>query len=178
MAIENIIKKIEEDGVDQSAKIIEAAKKEAGILLQEARDQAKSEQEEYLRDVKDKALIDSQAIVARARIKASEEKLTVKRKVIDSAFKTAAEKLNNLSDQEYDQAISKLLENNAYEHETVITAKDDASIKEKGFILIDQAGARRDFTFPSLIDYYRDLIEHEVFLRLNQGEGGGEKNGQ
>jgi len=139
-------------------------------------------------------LYEQEALIAQANLKAKDMYLVVKRQTLDKSFELALKKLEKSSQEEYEKNVTKMLVSYSDGNEKVVMQGDevekiveeansllaekgreanlqasDEKITSKGFILIEEKGSRRDFLFESVIDFYKEELEKEVFTILSKG---------
>ena len=194
MSINKLTERIEKDASTEAEAIEKEAKKEAEAIAVEAKEQAKSIKEIAIKGAQREALYEQEALIAQANLKAKDMYLEVKRQTLDKAFELALKKLEKSSQEEYEKNVTKMLVSYSGGNEKVVMQGDevekiveeanlllakkgreanlkasDEKISGRGFILIDGKGARRDFLFESVIDFYKEEFEQEVFMFLSEG---------
>lgn len=194
MSINKLTERIEKDASTEAEAIEKEAKKEAEAIAVEAKEQAKSIKEIAIKGAQREALYEQEALIAQANLKAKDMYLEVKRQTLDKAFELALKKLEKSSQEEYEKNVTKMLVSYSDGNEKIVMQGDEAEkiakeanlllakkgreanlqgsdekITGRGFILIDGKGARRDFLFESVIDFYKEEIEQEAFTILRDG---------
>ena len=194
MSINKLTERIEKDASIEAEAIKKEAKKEAQTISGEAKEQAKSIKEIATKEAQREALYEHEAVIAQANLKAKDMYLEVKRQTLDKAFELALKKLKQSSQEEYEKNVTKMLVSYSSGNEKVVMQGDevekiveeansllaekgreanlqasDEKITGKGFILIDEKEATRDFIFDSVIDFYKEELEKEVFTILSEG---------
>ena len=194
MSINKLTERIEKDASTEAEAIEKEAKKEAEAIAAEAKEQAKSIKEIAIKEARHEALYEQEALIAQANLKAKGMYLEVKRQILDKAFELALKKLEKSLQEEYEKNVTKMLVSYSDGNEKIVMQGDEAEkiakeanlllakkgreanlqgsdekITGRGFILIDGKGARRDFLFESVIDFYKEELEQEVFTILRDG---------
>lgn len=192
MSLEKLTERIIGDAKKEAKKITEEAQKQASSIKTQATEQATAHKKYKLKETAGRVDDEKQAVLAKARLEARDLILENKQALLNRAFEKALEKINKLSATDYEQLVLNLLVKVSDGTEVVLMADSQTEnivrkaneklasqgkisqlkasehkIKDKGFVLIDKVGARTDFTFKTLIDYYRSAAEEEVFSILS-----------
>ncbi len=191
MSLDNLLDHINKNAL-KKAKIIEAqAQKEAEGIVEEVKKEATQNKKKRLDEAKKRAADSREAQLAKARLEAKSLVLKGKRQYLEKAFDLALNKLNKEKGEAYTSLIINLLVSNSAGNEEVLMTDSQApiiveqansrlskegrpaelkpskeKIKSPGFILVDEKGSKTNFTFKSLVDFYRDKLEKEVHLIL------------
>ncbi len=109
MAFEDILKRIREDAHKESGQVRKEAEEEAGRILEEAQKEAVSVKEKILRDAQVSLRDEKRRILVIAGLEARKKVLEKKQDLIEETFLKALNHLRHLSDEEYLQAVKKML---------------------------------------------------------------------
>lgn len=189
MTLENIIERIEEDAQIEAKKIVDQAREGAKSIVDDEKKLAKSRQDIRIEQAKEKAHLKLMAAIAQAKLEARNILLVTKREMIEKAYELSLEKINNLNNEDYEEALIGLIARNSNDGDMVIIGEgqeiadkanqlfqskcssaslviDSRQINKRGFILKDRQGSMTDFTFDNLINYNKDVLELDVFRML------------
>ncbi len=192
MALEDILKRIQENAHKEAEGIRKEAGEEAEAILEEARKEAVSVREKLLEEGKVSSRQERRRILTIANLEARKEILGRKQNLIEEAFQKASQRLKALSDAEYQATVKKMLLKavESGEEEVIISSRDEKRITpsflkevnkelaEKGKLgKLRLSSERRKFiggfvlrssrkeikcTFDSLIKEKRDELEGEI----------------
>lgn len=177
---QKIIDKIIDDANVRANEIIEIANKEAENVLAKKHEELKKEEKAF------NTLADSEAEkafskeISGAERRAKQIILSAKQEMIKSVVDAAAKRLNSLSDDEYRDAVMKMLEKADFKDgtEVLVNEKDFNILKdtilnsgykvsdkfaniEKGFI-IKKGDIEYNYSFASILTIEREEIEKTV----------------
>ena len=183
MSKEGIVERILSDAEERAQATLAAAQKRAEEIIAEAEESAKREEKGVKAEVADKCAAIKSGKEAEARLDSAKALLAQKRKVIDSIYERALEKLKGLKKAEAVAFADKILQEYAEEGDTVAFAPDfkyaqDVShldiCKEKklkislnaegvdgGFVLLGKA-ADKDVSYRALLSADREQYEVEI----------------
>lgn len=109
MALEDILKRIREDGCKEAGRIREEAEEEAKRILEETKKESGSVKEKILHDAQTSIRDEKRRILTMANLEARKKVLGKKQDLIEQTFRKALNYLGHLSDEEYRKAVKKLL---------------------------------------------------------------------
>ncbi len=109
MAFEDILKRIREDGHKEAERIRKEAEGEAEKILEEVRREVGSVKEKTLHDAQVSLQDEKRRILTMASLEARKKVLEKKQDLIEESFQKALNHLGHLSDEEYQEAVKKLL---------------------------------------------------------------------
>lgn len=101
MALEDIIKKIEEDDSSEAESILSAARAEADAIRTEAQERAEKLRAELMRKAKQRAEEHASRIEVLAGLEQRKDVLREKKRLIEEAFTKAEQTITNLSPDDY-----------------------------------------------------------------------------
>jgi len=187
MSLDNLLDHINKNALKKAKEIEAQTQKEAEGIVEEAKKEATRDKKKRLEEAKKRAVDSKEAQLAKARLEAKNLVLIGKRQYLEKAFDLALNKLNKEKGEAYTSLIINLLVSNSVGNEEVLMTDSQAPIiveqansrlakegrpaelkpsKEKiespGFILVDERGSKTDFTFESIVDFYKDKLEKEV----------------
>lgn len=135
MALEDILRKIEEDAKREADKILSEARERAEEILQTAKLEAKQTKENLLKEAHREAQTHKSRLISMAQLDMRKEILQEKQNLIDQAFQKALKRLTEMEDEEYRELIREMLKG-VVEHgdEEIILSERDKSRISQGFI--------------------------------------------
>lgn len=179
--IENITGKIELDAKNEAEKIVSEAKKKADRMISLREKDAKKRADRIIEKASNEAESIVEKALSSAELKARDDILRAKEKVVERVFSMANEKLKNLSEEDYLNYLKKSLED--------IDLKDDAVVfvPEKYYKVVEDANlginiSRDEFVdsgfsikigkirynneFESLVEAKKDELEYLIVQKL------------
>lgn len=126
MALADIIKRIETQGIDEAERIEREAATRAVGIGQDAVRSANQQREESLARAERRAEAESATIVAAARLAARDKALSRKREVVDEAISRLVQELESLPPERYARFIAGSLAKSARAGDTVHVSAADA----------------------------------------------------
>lgn len=189
--LDNLTSKILKDCEAESEQIIENANAKAYEIMQENINFAEKEKEKILANAKIEAKKTAERIILGKKLEIRDNHLLAKQEVVDRVFDYALKKLNNMSKDEYWKFVCNNLRAMDTDGEEIIFPSKynitnieelNAFLKSKGkkgnlklysgdrdmnggFILI-KGGIENNYTFESLIQYYRYELESDIIGSL------------
>jgi V/A-type H+-transporting ATPase subunit E len=187
--LDHLTAKILEDAKTRAAEITTAAEAQAKSLVEEAVTDATREKERILTDAQAEAKQAAEQLLLGKTLAIRDQNLDAKQQMLDQVFQTALERLAAMSDAQYEKFVLTYL--TALDPDgdeivlptarTVTVASLNLALKAAGkkgglvspgdgrtvadgFIL-SKNGIDQNYTFASLVSYYRYELESEV-LRL------------
>ncbi|HEX30665.1 TPA: hypothetical protein ENG04_11350 [Candidatus Poribacteria bacterium] len=135
MALEDILRKIEEDARREADKILSEARARAKEILHSAEQEAERIRENLLEEARREAQTHKSRLISMAQLDMRKEILQEKQNLIDQVFQIALERLVGMEDEEYRELIREMLKQVA-EHgdEEIILCERDKSRISQGFI--------------------------------------------
>jgi V/A-type H+-transporting ATPase subunit E len=187
--LDHLTAKILEDAKTRAAEITTAAEAQAKSLVEEAVADATREKERILADAQTEAKQAAEQLILGKTLAIRDQNLDAKGQMLDQVFRTALERLRAMSDAEYEKFVlaylllldpdgdeivlpanrpvtvaSLNLALTAAGKKGGLTSAGDGRTVADGFILAKN-GIEQNYTFASLVSYYRYELESEV-LRL------------
>lgn len=189
--LDNLISKIISDSEEKSRQIIDAANEKAIRMFKESIDLAETERMCILEDARREAQKASERIISVKKLEIRDNAINAKRGVIEVVLNKALERLNNMDKNNFWEWLCKYLLNLDLNGEEIIlpdkykiknTNELNAYLKKNnksgdlklyngtrkingGFVLIKH-GVEANYTFESLIDYYRYDLENIVIKTI------------
>ncbi|MCD6507639.1 V-type ATP synthase subunit E [Candidatus Poribacteria bacterium] len=135
MALEDILRKIEEDARREADKILSEARARAEEILHSAEQEAERIRENLLEEARREAQTHKSRLISMAQLDMRKEILQEKQNLIDQVFQIALERLLRMEDEEYRELIREMLKQ-VVEHgdEEIILCERDKSRISQGFI--------------------------------------------
>jgi V/A-type H+-transporting ATPase subunit E len=161
MAIDDIIKQIEEDAQSEADDLVSNAKAEAEAILEKARRQAEKLREEETRKAEENAREHGRRIETLAGLDLRKEILKEKKSRIEAAFARAEEEIANLPPAE----------TRAFLKPIILKA-----VESGGEEIVVSAEHREAFTSEFIQELNKELASKSGSLRLSE-EGGGFSGG-
>ncbi|MDO5717786.1 MAG: V-type ATP synthase subunit E [Tissierellia bacterium] len=181
--LENITQKIMEDAKKTVAEIDMETGAKTEQIIKTRVDEAIKVKEKILERAKLNAASAKDKIISTAQLKARDEQLTAKQRVMDRVFEKSKEKLKNLSDEDYLGFVEKRLkELNLKDSKEIIAQKGREKLLEsKGYKVstgesVDSGFAILDgktvinYDFSDLVDFNRLDLEGEIAKILFDGK--------
>lgn len=192
-SLENLTAKILQDSESKAESILENARAEGDRIIAKGQAEANTLREQMLSQGSLDAERSKSQIINGETLRLRDLKLKAKQETIDNVFAKAVDELNNnMTQEQYMSFLEKYLVDAPINGtEEVVFPKrfkntDLSTINKKriaagkvaqlspskedmqingGFVLIHK-GAINKFTFESLLDFYRDELEHEIVNKL------------
>jgi V/A-type H+-transporting ATPase subunit E len=187
--LDHLTAKIREDAKTRASEITGAAEAQAKSLVEEAVADATREKERILTNAQAEAKQAAEQLIIGKTLAIRDQNLDAKQKMLDQVFQTALERLAAMSDAEYEKFVLAYLTaldpdgdeivlpanrpvtvaslnlalKAAGKKGGLISAGDGRTVAD-GFILAKN-GIEQNYTFASLVSFYRYELESEV-LRL------------
>ncbi len=135
MALEDILRKIEEDARREADKILSEARARAEEILQGAEREAEQTRQNLLEEARREAQTHKSRLISMAQLDMRKEILQEKQSLIDQVFQRALERLVGMEDEEYRELIREMLKQ-LVEHgdEEIILCERDKSRISQGFM--------------------------------------------
>jgi len=135
MALEDILRKIEEDARREADKILSEARARAEEILHSAEQEAERIRENLLEEARREAQTHKSRLISMAQLDMRKEILQEKQNLIDQVFQIALERLLRMEDEEYRELIREMLKQ-VVEHgdEEIILCERDKPRISQGFI--------------------------------------------
>jgi V/A-type H+-transporting ATPase subunit E len=187
--LDHLTAKILEDAKARAAEMTEAAEAQAKSLVEEAVADAAREKERILADAQGEAKQAAEQLTLGKTLAIRDQNLDAKGQMLDRVFQTALERLGAMSDADYEKFVLAYLTALDPDGDEIILPKNrpvtvaslnlalkaagkkgglvspgDGRTAADGFILAKN-GIEQNYTFASLVSYYRYELESEV-LRL------------
>ncbi|RJP74460.1 MAG: hypothetical protein C4532_02645 [Candidatus Abyssobacteria bacterium SURF_17] len=156
MALEHIIRKIDEDARAEAESLLSLARAEADSIKEKARKQAEELRAELLREAEKKAKEHANRIQVLAGLEQRKETLKEKRNLVEEAFTRAEEKIRTLAPDEYCALLKPL----------IVSAVESG--REE---IIPSAAHRHLFTPDFLKEINDELGPQRSQLRLSEESG-------
>lgn len=174
MAEDTLIAAIEEDARDQARRILEDARQAAGAMLEEAAAEAAREKEERVRALERRLAGQRAAFLNDARMRASGERLAVRRSLMDRAVEEAEKRFAGLSGDGYAPFVRQLYGelNGEWENRrpgespVVLVNPADKGLLDSGIKVVGDDGVRLGVVFVSPDGAVR--FENTVAARLER----------
>lgn len=183
MHLENLTKKINEDAEIEAKAILQTAEKNKAAIIAQKNVAANEKVASMLKRAETNANLTKEQIISSAHIKVRDEQLSAKREVIERVFQETLKRLSALDDEEYIQFLqNRLKEKNWNGTERIVVPKNkqdivqnidlplplsDEEVVESGFMIIDDQ-YMINYSFPSILEFYRDDLELAVAQLLFQ----------
>jgi len=179
--LDNLVQKILDDAKTQASAIVDEANKIKEDIINTRTKEAEERKRRILERAEQEANLLKERTISNAELKVRNEKLRAKQEIIEKVFNMAKERLKDLEEDKYVSYLQATLKNlNLKGGETIIVPekmrKKVKSLKlnlqvseeetvDSGFLIKDK-GIILNYTFESLIDYYRDELEAEIAQSL------------
>lgn len=179
--LDNLVQKILDDAKERASNIIEDANKFKKELIDSKVKEANENKKKIIEKATLEANLLKERAISGAELKARNEKLKAKQEIIDKVFNIAKERLKNLDEDIYVSYLTSTLKTLKLSGEEIIIVPEKMRKKVKslglfpkvseeesvdsGFLIKDK-GIILNYTFDSLIDYYREELETEVAQSL------------
>jgi V/A-type H+-transporting ATPase subunit E len=135
MALEDILRKIEEDAKREADKILSEAKERAEEIIRNAQEEADRAKGRLMEEARRNAQTHKSRLISMAELDMRKEVLQEKQSLIDLAFRKALERLTGMEDDEYRTLIERMLMQSVeYGDEEIILCERDKSRISQGFI--------------------------------------------
>lgn len=175
--LDNLTQKIVDDAKVKAEALVKEATEQKEAVLSSRRDEAQRERQKIIEKANTEAELMKQRKVSNAELQVRDNKLRIKRQVIDKVMDEAKKRLENIDADKYVKFVDNNLKGLKLKGDEVLVvqqgmekqlkparkyptiAKDE--FVESGFILKDENTAL-NFTFKSLIDYAREELESEL----------------
>ena len=183
MSKEGIVERILSDAEDRAQAIVAAAKQQAEEIIAEAENSVKRDELGVRTEIAEKCAAIKSGKEAEARLDSAKVLLAQKRRVIDSIYERALEKLKELKKAEAVSCADRILQNYAEEGDTIAFAPDfkyaqevsrlDICAEKKlkialnaegvdgGFVLRGKT-ADKDVSYTALLSSDREQYEVEI----------------
>ena len=170
-----------------TSKILSDAKEKANEIIKNAEVTEKEKYEMELKKYNTKKItleesasrereLAVERIKSSANLKARNEKLEARQKIIDKVIEKLKEKLVNMSEAEYILYIEKNVDRNTLENKKLIVKREyfnkvkevfsNANISENEFVnsgfIVEENGIQDNYTFEIKLDFMRDELEVEI----------------
>lgn len=126
MSKENLLQKIKDDTAEEIQRILSEANRRAEASKQESEETLRRFEQSELEKAEKTAKESEKQTRMLAEIEAKKTMLKAKREVIDMAVERANQKMLSLSDDEYIEWITTLIEHKASDGDQVVISKNDA----------------------------------------------------
>lgn len=176
--LDNLVKKIAEDGNASAAEIIKKAEEEAAALMQRKQSEGEAAKSEARIQAEKEAALIRERVVAQKKLSLRDKKLAAKQEVIGKTFKKAVELLCGMTESEFSEFLANRLKSAGITDGKLILPSKYASLDiaalnagingefsietersvANGFILIRE-GVEYNNSFDSLLSYHRDELE-------------------
>ena len=176
MTVEKIIDRIKQDASDTVKQIIREAEEEAKQIIEDAEKQAEEEAKQIIEDGKRQSKNLKRIHISKANQEAQRIIMKVREEIIEECFTKAKDRLKTLSDEEYRNIITNLIEETKKKIPDKLVAytsrdEDENILKSYnipvkghieatgGFILQSSDGTKRiDNTFEGILDREKQNI--------------------
>ncbi|MFB6180710.1 MAG: V-type ATP synthase subunit E family protein [Candidatus Nanohalobium sp.] len=174
MGLEEVKSDILEDARQEADEIIEEAEEEKKEILEDANQEAEKIREDSREEISEEKEALRKKRLPEARMKAKQEKLQAKQDELDKVFENFRETLESLDKEEleafYESVMEKvdfdvgLVEGSEEFEDFVDERKRDFKVVDKpGVVLVSEDGSlRRDFSFESVVDDFRENFRKDV----------------
>ncbi len=179
--LDNLVQKILDDAKSQASAIIDDANKTKEEIIDSKAREANENKKKIIERAASEASLLKERTISNAELKVRNEKLKAKQEVIDRVFNMAKERLKDLDQDRYISYLKSILKKLELSGQEVIVVPEKMRNKVKtlglfpkvseeetvdsGFLIKDK-GIILNYTFDSLIDYYRDELETEIAQSL------------
>jgi vacuolar-type H+-ATPase subunit E/Vma4 len=174
MALEEILREIEERAKTRAKEIEEEARKEAESIIKEAEEEASK----LIEKTREEAERERREEIERTRALESIEKkkrvLAERRALIERTIEKGVEKLRET--KEYEEFMKRLSEISEGADKIIINEKDKIGRKKalgygdiKGGAIITKGEITMDYSLESLIEEFRDKLEREIGELFDSG---------
>ncbi len=179
--LDNLVQKILDDAKERANAIIEDANKVKEEVIDAKVREANEKKDKIIERATAEAELLKERVISSAELKVRNEKLKAKQTVIDRVFNLAKKKLENLDEEKYVAYLTNTIRTLTLNGDEVLVVPKNMADKVKrlripirvsddefvdsGF-LIKGKGIMLNYTFDSLIDYYREELETEIAQSL------------
>lgn len=193
--LENLTSKILEDANTKAAEIIDKANKDEKNIIAKRVKEAEALRNEMIQKAKSEAEIRRERIISSAELQVRNKKLRAKGDIIEKVFETALERLKGMTSCEYVDLLKKYIINIDItgDEELIVPSQYEDAVREalqdineelknnnklgevklyegdrkasSGFI-VTKNGIEGNYTFESLVSYYKDELEGDIVKSL------------
>lgn len=179
--LDNLVQKILDDAKSQASIIIDDANKTKEEIINSKAREAEENKKKIIERAVSEATLLKERTISNAELKVRNEKLKAKQEVINRVFNMAKGRLKDLDQDRYISYLKSTLKKLELSGQEVIVVPEKMRNKVKtlglfpkvseeetvdsGFLIKDK-GIILNYTFDSLIDYYRDELETEIAQSL------------
>ena len=179
--LENLTQKILDDANNRASIIKEDSEKDNKKIIDSKINEANDKKSKLIEKAASEAGLLKERVVSNAELKIRNEKLKAKQQVIERVFNLAKTKLENLSEDDFVNYLSKTLKNINLQGNEILVVPQRLRQKvitlglplivsqeetiDSGF-LVKCDGIILNYNFNSLVDYYRDDLEAEIAQSL------------
>lgn len=182
--LDNLTQKILNDARNKADIIMEESTRKKEEIFNSRVKDANEKQAKIIERASIEASMMKDRVISNAELRVRDERLKAKQQLINNVFSKAEERLNNLDEEEYLRFLTSNIKNINFKGNEVIVVPekmkqkvktlglypkiaDDESV-ESGFLVKDN-DVVLNFTFKSLINYYREELEGEIAKELFRG---------
>lgn len=182
--LDNLTQKILDDAKNKADIIMEESTRKKDEIFNSRVKDANEKQAKIIEKATIEASMMKDRVISNAELRVRDERLKAKQQLINDVFSKAEERLNNLDEEEYVKFLTSNIKNiNFKGNELIVVPEkmkqkvktlglypkvaDDESV-ESGFLVKDN-DVVLNFTFKSLINYYREELEGEIAKELFRG---------
>ncbi len=182
--LDNLTQKILDDAKNKADIIMEESTRKKEEIINSRVKDAHEKQTKIIEKATTEASMMKDRVISNAELRVRDEILKAKQDLINDVFLKAEEKLNSLNEEEYVKFLqSNIKDINFKGNEVIVVPEkmkekvktiglypkvaDDESV-ESGFLVKDN-DVILNFTFKSLINYYREELEGEIANKLFKG---------
>lgn len=182
--LDNLTQKILDDAKNKADIIMEESTRKKDEIFNSRVKDANEKQAKIIEKATIEASMMKDRVISNAELRVRDERLKAKQQLINNVFSKAEERLNNLDEEEYVKFLTSNIKNiNFKGNELIVVPEkmkqkvktlglypkvaDDESV-ESGFLVKDN-DVVLNFTFKSLINYYREELEGEIAKELFRG---------
>ncbi len=179
--LDNLVQKILDDAKEQASAIVDEANKAKEEIISAKTKEAEEKKRRIIERAEQEASLLKERTISNAELKVRNEVLRAKQEVIEKVFHLAKESLKDLDEDKYISYLQNTLKSlNLKGEETIVVPEkmrkkvnklklnlkvSEEETVDSGF-LIKGKGIILNYTFDSLIDYYRDELEAEIAQSL------------
>ncbi len=179
--LDNLVQKILDDAKSRASAMLDESNRYKEELINSKAREANEIKKRIIEKAMAEANLLKERAISSAELRARNEKLKAKQKIIDQAFDIAKERLKNLDDNRYISFLTNTIKTLKLSGDEIIVVPEKMREKVKslglfsrisedecvdsGFLIKDK-GIILNYTFDSLIDYYREELETEIAQSL------------
>lgn len=177
--LDNLTQKILDDAKDKAESIYQEAAKKSEDIINSRVKEAKMKETKIVEKATSEGKMMKDRIISNGELRVRDEKLKVKQEVLNRVFSIAKKNLTDLDEEKYINFVKTNINNMKLKgtEEFIVPEKFTDKVKalglnvsqketvESGFLVKDK-DVVINFSFDSLVDYFREELEGEISAKL------------